>query len=468
MLFFFSIQSTPESLLPHRFKAFLLLLLLLASPAWSENDREDVLYRGGWGEMEFLPIASGPLKVTPTGDPLRDWTELLLQVFRATRAYPPPASRALAIFHIAIHDALAAADNHHQPILFAETLPTTSTTALLVSGAAHEVITALFPARKADADALLALHAGDPSHGDLEAGRRAARAILEDRADDGASASVIYTPTNLIGRWRPTRPGFRPAISPQFAHVRPFALAAPSQYRCPPPPPLQGDVYARDHEEVRLLGDFFSTTRTAEQTDIVYFWADEPGTFLPPGHWTTIALNALDQTPLSMMARARVMATVSIALADAAIAGWDSKYHHDTWRPYTAIVLADQDGNPATTADPNWSTLIASPPHPEYPSGHAVFSTAAARVLEHLLGPDREITVHSDLLPEIYGRPNQVRRYSGFMEAAHEAADSRILGGLHFRYAAEAGINQGIAVADHVVAWMPQPAPADTTSWILF
>jgi membrane-associated phospholipid phosphatase len=91
-------------------------------------------------------------------------------------------------------------------------------------------------------------------------------------------------------------------------------------------------------------------------------------------------------------------ALLDIAMADAAIACWEAKYHYVFWRPVTAIPLADTDGNPATISDPSWMPLFATPAHPEYPSGHSTVSGAAAGVLASFYGGRKHLTVDNDLM----------------------------------------------------------------------
>ena len=105
------------------------------------------------------------------------------------------------------------------------------------------------------------------------------------------------------------------------------------------------------------------------------------GTETPPGHWNTIARRVADDRGTDLVENARLFALLNIAMADAAICAWDAKYTYDFWRPFTAIRSGDADGNPATIADPSWSSFIVTPPFPDYVSGHSTFSGAAATVL---------------------------------------------------------------------------------------
>lgn len=191
---------------------------------------------------------------------------------------------------------------------------------------------------------------------------------------------------------------------------------------------------------MRLLGAADSALRTAEQTEIALFWADGAGTYTPPGHWVAIANQVAAAQGLGGGAAARLLAVLEVALADASIACWDAKYAHGFWRPVTAIREAGADGNPATTADPGWTPLLATPNHPEYVSGHSTYSGAAAAVLTAFLGEVPFTTTG-------HGLPGVTRGFDGFAEAAAEAGRSRIYGGIHFEFSNQDGQALGRAVA---------------------
>ena len=132
-------------------------------------------------------------------------------------------------------------------------------------------------------------------------------------------------------------------------------------------------------------------------------------------------------------------------MADAGIACWEAKYHYVFWRPVTAIPLADTDGNPATSPDPSWMPLFATPNHPEYPSGHSTVSGAAAVVLASFFGEKKHFTMDNDLLIGV------TRSYGSFSEALDEVRNARIFAGIHFRSACEDGQAIGMQVADWVL-----------------
>jgi len=143
----------------------------------------------------------------------------------------------------------------------------------------------------------------------------------------------------------------------------------------------------------------------------------------------------------------RLFAFLNIAIADAAICAWDAKYFYDFWRPVTAIRNGDADGNPATAADPAWTSFIVTPPFPDYVSGHSTFSGAAATVLAAFYDTDHvSFTIGSD------GLPGVTRSFTSFLAASNEAALSRLYGGIHYRSANQDGLAAGIEIGEWTVA----------------
>jgi len=182
--------------------------------------------------------------------------------------------------------------------------------------------------------------------------------------------------------------------------------------------------------------------RTADQTEIARFW------FEGPGNWNTIARAVATTRKLDAADSARLLALMNLAMADSYIAGWKIRYVYDFWRPITAIRLADTDGNPDTTADASWDALFATPPHPDYPSGHSCVSGAAGRVLANYFGENTEFTVGSDS-PSMAG---VFRFFPNFTAALNEIKNARVFAGIHFRTACDDGQALGIKVADFAMS----------------
>jgi hypothetical protein len=288
--------------------------------------------------------------------------------------------------------------------------------------------------------------------------------MLSHRADDGADAVVPYTPSGEFGDWQPTPPAFAPALLPQWPYVTPFAMTSGDQFRGPAPPPFSSPDYATAYNEVRELGDTDSATRTADQTQIAYFWEDGAGTATPPGHWQVIAQQMAEMFGNDLLENARLFALLSMTQADAAICSWDHKYFYDHVRPYTAITSeADDDGNPATAEDPTWFNLIPTPPFPTYTSGHSTFSGGSARMLGHFFSTDDVDFCAPSPDPQRW--PTQltgvVRCWNHLSQAAEEAGQSRIYGGIHWQYDNQGGLSSGRALADYVFENFLQPIDDD-------
>jgi hypothetical protein len=332
-------------------------------------------------------LALAAATVIARADIVTDWNETALQSIRAEKAPPPKAARALAILHASIYDAVNGIAQTHAHYLVPGRPAGVASPEAAASAAGRFVVARLFPAQQATADAahqriLAALPNSAEKNAGVHWGEWVANIIVGARATDGADdAALPYTPKAVPGEWVPTPPSNAPALAPGWAGVTCFAMNDAAQFRPVMPPVLSSANYAFDFNLTKQLGAKNSTERTAEQTGIAQFWADGPGTVTPPGHWNQIAREVAAQRGLSLAENARLFALLNIAEADAAILCWDCKYFVKYWRPITAIRQADTDGNPATEKDAAWEPLIATPPFPEYTSGHSTFSSAAATVL---------------------------------------------------------------------------------------
>jgi membrane-associated phospholipid phosphatase len=410
--------------------------------------------------------------VVNRGDLVHNWNASALNVIRAWTAIsndpyqgrivpsqPPMVARNLAMIHTALYDAANAAVGSYQPYLKNLSSPTSGTSATAAAAsAAHTVASALY----ADADERAiwdaTLHESLQLETDtvardlgIDFGKLVGQAMLTDRIADGARSSVAYTPGTSPGAWGRTSPDFLPPLLPQWPKVKPFAITSVEALRPGPPPTLDSQSYAEAVDQVMRLGGLASTERTAEQTEIALFWADGGGTATPPGHWNRIATDASMTKGLSLVESARLFSMLNIAMADAGIASWDAKYTYNIWRPIDAIREANTDGNDLTTADLNWMPLLKTPPFPSYTSGHSTFSGAASAVLTALLGEDVSFESTTDPQNAPSQRPLAedkivTRFFTSFTQAAEEAGQSRIYGGIHFDFDNAAGLSVGRAV----------------------
>jgi hypothetical protein len=384
-----------------------------------------------------------------SADVVTDWNNAALDAIRAGNTNPPIASRSLAILHASIYDAVNGITRTHEEYLVPSAVPASASREAAASAAAHQVLVNLFPSGIANFDALHAailatIPDGPHKSAAIVWGEFVATQILAARAHDGSDAIVPPPDGSGPGVWIPTPPAFLPYLLPQWGFVVPFGMGSSSQFRPPGPPSLDSQQYAADYEEVKQLGAAVGSTRTEEQSEIALFWADGAGTETPPGHWNSIAQLISAAQGSTLEENARLFALLNIAMADAAICSWDAKYTFAFWRPVTAIAFAEPELN--------WMSFIVTPPFPDYTSGHSTFSAAAATVLPLFYGTeDLPFTTGSDFLPGVY------RSFSTCLDAAEEAAASRIYGGIHFRSASEDGLDAGTSIGEWTFTHYLQP-----------
>lgn len=376
--------------------------------------------------------SAGPHAIIRANNTLQD-------TFRAQRVFAPEASRSLALAHLAAWDATVNA-----PV---DEVDARAALAMLA------VAEKLYPQQTKRYDELRESITFEDV--DLRAATDAADAILAERADDGWDKTVRDPASQKVGQWRQTRPCFRPMLDPQWAFLKPFAMERPDAFRPPPPPALDSTDYAQAWEEVKRVGAFFSEERGAYDSLTARFWADELGSPTTPGRWNKIATDLAIEENFSSERTVELLTVLNIAMADAAIIAWDAKLYYNGWRPVTAIRLADTDGNATTEPDLRWSSYIKSPPFPEYPSGHATLSGAAQTVLESWFGTERSFVHSNHDLPLQYHQGAVIRRYGSIAEAAEEAAESRLLGGIHFRFSNQAGLDAGRLLGKYVLESWP-------------
>jgi hypothetical protein len=401
----------------------------------------------------FIP-APGP---GPREDAVLRWNEIALQAIRTDRTPPPMAARNLAIVQAAVYDSVNAVFHQYTPLHVEVHAADVALPEVAAAAAAHRVLVTLYPRQRTRLDELLAAdlrmlpheaRASSTHLGEFVAGK-----VLQWRQNDSSDKPGEHVPRLALGAWRPTPPGFQAALLPAWSKVKPFAVRDVAQFQVPGPPPLGGAAYMAAFREVRALGGRDSTARTAEQTDIARFWADDIGTSTPPGHWNRIAQSVSRTRGLTLAENARLFALLDLSMADAAIVCWSCKFGYDFWRPVTAIRESDETGNPTRPAEPDWSPLLNTPPFPAYTSGHSTFSGAAAAALTNFFGTNRVgFTSTSEGLPGVR------RTFTSFSAAAAEAGQSRIYGGIHWQFDNSDGLTLGRSVAEQVCRTHLQPS----------
>jgi hypothetical protein len=368
-------------------------------------------------------------------------------------AVPPPASTTpLASVQLAVYNAVVAIEGGYEPYGRPIAPRPGASVDAAVATAAHDVLVRYFGADAIALDAdlatsLAAIPDGRAKQRGQDVGGDAAKALLAQRDADGWMADIGFTmPAPGPGVWE--LPAGQSPLVPWLSKVRPFALRSPDQFRPGPPPALTSRRYARDFDELEQMGGAVSA-RTPEQTTAARFYTTHPAL-----QFATAYRDLADRHGLDALGTARLMAMGSTAGADAQIACYDAKFSYLAWRPAFAIPRADTDGNPRTAPDPNWTPLLPTPAHPEYPSGHSCLTFSQTEVLERFFGTRR---IDLDLPSTIADVP--ARHYATGDDLRRDVANARVWGGLHFRFSTEAGGQLGTRVADWTFAHEFRPVP---------
>ncbi len=391
-------------------------------------------------------------------DEVTDWNGIMVQTVLNGKTSPVVSTRAAAIVEAAVFDAVNGIERRFSPIHVDFAAPMGASERAAAVQAAYATLVVLYPSQKtaldADLQASLAGIASGPAAENSQSiargvqwGQTVANDIMAWRSTDGfVPAPPPFVGGLAIGEWRPTPPDFTPGAVPQFAHMTPWVINSPSQFRTAGPPALASDRYTAVLNEVKTMGIAFGSPRTADQTELALFWNGNPARL-----WSEAARAISAERHLTLSDNAHLFGLLSVAMADAAIACWDGKYYYVFWRPITAIALADLDGNPATIADPAWIPLLQTVPpgitpnFPEYPSGHATVSAAAAGILAAIFGDNTPFTVDSEKLTGV------LRSFPSFSQAVLEVDNARVFGGIHFRNSCLDGNVIGQNVADFVL-----------------
>lgn len=276
--------------------------------------------------------------------------------------------------------------------------------------------------------------------------------VLQYANQDGynkLSTYTRYTPKKGEGYWYPTPPAYMAAVEPQWKTIRPFYLDSAAQFTPPPPAAFSLDTVSTFYRQMQEVYDITSKL-TDEQRLVANFWDCNPFNvsfsghmaiglkkISPGGHWMGITGIACKKAELSLDSAILVHTVVATTLHDAFISCWQEKFNSDRIRPETAI---------NKYLDPEWRPLLQTPPFPEYSSGHSVVSGSVSVVLTQFLGDDFSFVDTSEIY---FGLPE--RKFNSFIEAANEAAVSRLYGGIHFRDACEEGLQQGRRVGQYVL-----------------
>jgi len=456
------------------------------------------------------PVGSdpgGPVSQPWEANVVTGWVEQALAAIRASRPGPPMGARSLAVFATCMYNAWCAYDAVALPTPSSQAVRrpspdcTTTNKAMAISYAAHAALSDQFPGQKAAFDQYMKQLGYDLAASTADVGQPAglgaavAQAQIASCHKDGSNqmgdmtpsgvpyadytgyvarnpALIVGAPTSLSlipapSHWQPLTftdaggvsrtPQF---LAAQWQRLKPFALSSSAQFR-PGPPAAPGTAAYLD--QARRIVEL-QAALDDERKAIVEFWADGPGTELPPGHWIRFGLMVSRRDAHSLDDDVKMFFALANALEDACVAAWDAKRFYDAERPITAVRFA-LHGQPITgygTLGPpgglrsilgeEWTpyqlTTFPTPPFPEHVSGHSSFSAAGAEVLKRFTGSDTfeaSTTVPAGSMAIEPGMPagDVTLGWASFTAAAEQAGISRVYGGIHFDNANLAGLSMG-------------------------
>lgn len=448
---------------------------------WLEADgvvagygRGNILHANG-----FLDFSQVNDNVLDEADIVVKWNKVLNEILIADDKQQNPgyASRSMAILNLAIHDAVAAA-NGSDTFYSYDSLPTGNVDAkLAASHAAYLVLESLYSSQTSLLDQYWSyITGGVQDAASLALGDAIGNQIMSKRANDGWDSTVGYQYGDGPGAFKadPLNPDV-PAWGPAWGSVDTFAISSAASYLPATTPPLDSAQYAASYNEVKELGSVNSSTRTADQLEAGIFWAyDRVGLGTPMTLFSSVLETVSSQENNSFADNVKLYAQASVALADAGIVAWQSKFDEEFWRPVTAIRDGDIDGNDLTIGDASWTAIGApdgsgnvvgfTPPFPTYISGHATFGAALFGTLQNFYGTDDisftlesrelEILIADPALESQYGLnlDDAKRTFNSFSEAQIENGRSRVYLGIHFDFDDLIGQEVGQAVAASVVS----------------
>lgn len=358
------------------------------------------------------------------------WNEIARDLVAKHKTDPPMASRTYALLSVAQYDALVEAWNNKYyydrpnpnqidgkiyPLVSSKE-PSYPSEHAAIASASAEILKYIYPDEAAFLDEMATEHqesriwAGANFRSDITAGdmlgRDVARKVIDQAQADGSDEAWNGTLPTGPGYWNGTGP-----VRPNWGSVKPWLASDISQLRPPPPPSFDSQEFKDALSEVRDVSD----KRSAQQLAIAKYWADGAGTYTPPGHWNKIACEMIKDHGQSEIRSARTLALMNMAMMDAGICCWDTKYYYCLLRPWEA--------------DPEITTPIGKPNFPSYTSGHSAFSASAAEVLAYVF-PDEEDKIRS---------------------MAEEAGMSRLYGGIHYRFDIDEGQKGGSGIGKMAV-----------------
>jgi PAP2 superfamily len=425
------------------------------------------------GIASLSMISSG--SATADGASKRDvvlaWNERILAIAEAEDGFLTlKGVRTAAMMHVAMHDSLNAISRRYAPYVHDAGAADADPIAAAAQ-AAFEVAVSQYPDQasklQSDLDRWLAKVTDGPAESTgIALGAASAAAILNRREDDGWDRDATY-------RFHPMAPGVYAEFNEHsgtpegfvfgagWAHVQPFLLRTPDQFRSPPPPAIRSAEYTAAFEEVKEFGRTVSRKRTADQAHLAMWWKE----FVEASH-NRLARELVRKSCLDLRDTARLFALLNMSIMDAYIGVFDAKFFHNHWRPFTAIRWAAHDGNPRTAPEPDWNNLHRHTyAFPSYPSAHGTACAAAMTVLADSFGDERPFTMTIPFVDKAGPGSGKIapdpttRSFDSFSSAAMECTLSRIYLGIHFRYDSIEGNRLGSKIGRYGLETRLAPVP---------
>ena len=388
---------------------------------------------------------------TARADVVLDWNAIALTALGSQN--PFNQARLLSIVQLSVFEAVNAITGEFRPYLSTVVAPPGASAEAAAIAAAHMTLKQYAPATQAAmldakrAEFLAAIPDGQAKEDGIDVGEAAAAAMILLRAADGSAPPGFYNPSP----W-PTGPGVwqkTATCSPSggafynWPGVAPFGVPSAHDFMLGPPPALDSTRYAKDYAEVMRVGSINSDEidRPADRANVAKFYASVS----PGGVASSIARQLAAARGDSLSQNARALALIPMAINDALVTSFMTKYHYGLWRPETAIPAGDTDGNDRTVRDLTFKPYVNTPCFPSYPSNHASGTNAGLEVLRRLYGAGgHHLTlVNTNLGMELH--------YSELKQISDDVDDARVYGGIHFRFDQEEGGRLGREVATYVV-----------------
>ena len=422
----------------------------------------------------WLPESGGAAgNATTLADETLVWNQVMLDAIVAGILGNPQSMRMAATVNTAMFDAGNGVSRTYAPIFVTEPAPAGTHRRAAIVQAAYVTLRAFYPEQAARFDAqragsLARFNRDDPAavRRGVEWGERVARQILAWRATDGFSNPVARFDGAgaAIGQWESaTRTDMAPA---NISFTTPFVLVSNTQFQWAFPRPwaaLDSAAYAASFNEVATMGVKEGSRRTADQTQIAYFFNG-----YATNDYVEAAIQIARDRKTPPRQTARILALLTVAMHDTSVTVFRAKRDFGgtptdvTWRPVLAIAKAETDGNPSTAPIAGWTPLLPTPNHPEYPASHPGSHGAGPRVLQHFFGDTNTFEVHPAFNTIFPGPPEGAagpRRYTKISDMGKDGIDARTFGGMHFRGSSEATAAVGRSIADYIVANAARPLP---------